>query len=528
MSSTKDAALRYLEAGLSVIPVRPDKKPHIKWEKYQRQQPSEEEIERWYAQLPNAGVAVVCGAVSGEIAVLDVDDADFSAWLENSCHGVLSKSWTVRTGSGKLHYYLRSRRPVLTTKLKTEEGITLADIRGNGREPKGPSYVLAPPSAYDTKGIKSKYTTIFGGPEAIATVADAKAFFLKLASRFENGVPSREVREKKEAEEFEPVGTRLADSEILPPADEVEEARLLDRLEHSCLNGVKRRALLEDPNPRGYWRTKMKADKSGLDYSAIDYESMNWLLEAGFGMDDCRRFFATFPLGAYRYRNNTNGKTYGERYFKVTYANAAENQARKAEAAKEAAGDNFTVVSVKKLPYDSPTYEVVINPKDGIVPNPKSSGYPRTVVLDLDTIHREGLFRKTVSGVVDFEPQFSANQIKDFSKFTGALLGMMTRDPVPEEATRRGLLKKMLQQLLDDNLDRVKPENTADARIGWIIDGKIYLQGSKLIVKLQITLGKAAPTGEDVWELLRGAGATTMETTDGELWQLSEGFLKEK
>ena len=40
-----DAALKYEEMGYSVIPVKPDKKPYIKWEKYQAEKTTALQIE---------------------------------------------------------------------------------------------------------------------------------------------------------------------------------------------------------------------------------------------------------------------------------------------------------------------------------------------------------------------------------------------------------------------------------------------------------------------------------------------------
>ena len=39
--SVKKAALEYLARGFSVIPVKPDKKPYIKWEEFQKRHPDQ-------------------------------------------------------------------------------------------------------------------------------------------------------------------------------------------------------------------------------------------------------------------------------------------------------------------------------------------------------------------------------------------------------------------------------------------------------------------------------------------------------
>lgn len=66
-------ALNYLQKGLNVIPVRPDKKPHLKWEKYQTQQVTEDEVREWWQKWPRANIACVTGQISGGLYVLDAD-----------------------------------------------------------------------------------------------------------------------------------------------------------------------------------------------------------------------------------------------------------------------------------------------------------------------------------------------------------------------------------------------------------------------------------------------------------------------
>lgn len=72
-----ETALRYARAGLSVLPVRSDgsKAPALKtWEPLQKRLPTEDEIREWFGNGARRGVAVVCGAVSGGLYALDLDD----------------------------------------------------------------------------------------------------------------------------------------------------------------------------------------------------------------------------------------------------------------------------------------------------------------------------------------------------------------------------------------------------------------------------------------------------------------------
>ena len=65
-------ALAYQEKGLSVIPVRSDKKPFLKWEEHQKRIAEPEEIKSWFKKWPEANVGIVTGRISG-VDVIDVD-----------------------------------------------------------------------------------------------------------------------------------------------------------------------------------------------------------------------------------------------------------------------------------------------------------------------------------------------------------------------------------------------------------------------------------------------------------------------
>jgi len=70
-----DAALQYRDWGFSVIPVQKNKKPYIKWEPYQKEKASPEQIKQWWKKWPNANVALITGAISADLVVADADSA---------------------------------------------------------------------------------------------------------------------------------------------------------------------------------------------------------------------------------------------------------------------------------------------------------------------------------------------------------------------------------------------------------------------------------------------------------------------
>src|SRR5438876_10417025 len=83
-SPTYQVALAALEAGMSVLPIRPDgtKQPALSgWKRYQQEMPPQALVEKWFRQ-PQRGLALVTGYISGGLIALDFDDlATFHAWL---------------------------------------------------------------------------------------------------------------------------------------------------------------------------------------------------------------------------------------------------------------------------------------------------------------------------------------------------------------------------------------------------------------------------------------------------------------
>lgn len=115
-------ARAYRKAGLSIFPLDPgSKRPFgaergraMKWEHYQRAIASENEIAGWWAPLydgrvPN--IAIVGGAVSGNLAVLDFDDLELFARFTALYPGIVQATKIARTGKG-FHVYLRTDEPM--------------------------------------------------------------------------------------------------------------------------------------------------------------------------------------------------------------------------------------------------------------------------------------------------------------------------------------------------------------------------------------------------------------------------------
>lgn len=145
-----EAARCYLSAGLSVIPIRADgsKAPALKTgevEQYRERFAIEEELLRWFAPERAVGVAIVCGKISGNLAVLDFETTPaWERWLERamttSAVGMIATLPIVKTPKGGRHLYCRIADGwvaggKLAMRTKNE---TLIEVRGQGH------YVLAP------------------------------------------------------------------------------------------------------------------------------------------------------------------------------------------------------------------------------------------------------------------------------------------------------------------------------------------------------------------------------------------------
>ncbi len=148
------AAEQYFNEGLTIIPLNypryvgddDAKKPAFDifknegWQKYQNERASLDEIKAWFSTAHN--VAVVCGSVSGNLAVIDIDDGEtarkIAKKIEDAGLKELLETRFVRSGKGVHIYYWITGGTVKTSIRATDE----VDIKGEG------GYVVAPPSVH--------------------------------------------------------------------------------------------------------------------------------------------------------------------------------------------------------------------------------------------------------------------------------------------------------------------------------------------------------------------------------------------
>jgi len=119
--------------GFSVIPVKKNKKPFIKWTDYQTVKPTHKQVNDWWKKWPNANIGIITGKISG-LSVVDCDseagrDA-INLFLPETFMTPISK-----TPKG-WHYYFRYQ-PGLSNSVRS---LNDCDVRTDG------GYVIAPPS----------------------------------------------------------------------------------------------------------------------------------------------------------------------------------------------------------------------------------------------------------------------------------------------------------------------------------------------------------------------------------------------
>ncbi len=166
-----EIARAYVGAGLNVIPIKADgtKKPPIPWKEFHTRMATDAELVRWFGDRPGSvGIAILGGAISGGLEILDFDDgAIWERWralVDVQFPGLLEHTPRVRTPGGGVHLYYRVRQPRGNTKLaRDENGETLIETRGEG------GYVLAPgcPAACHPAGklyLREGVVSILGPP----------------------------------------------------------------------------------------------------------------------------------------------------------------------------------------------------------------------------------------------------------------------------------------------------------------------------------------------------------------------------
>lgn len=192
------------QQGISVIPIKTDgsKSPPIRWTLYQSQIARPDELSHWQDQ--RYGFAVVCGKISGNLEVIDVDDPNLlEAWKELVAGEVggdlVNRLVIVQTPDG-YHVYYRCQEGIEgSQKLAQRKGadslVTLIETKGEG------GYVILPSSPPECHPDNLPYNLIRSNFAKIPNVtAENRASFHNCARALsEYFSPKRTVSEPSDS-----------------------------------------------------------------------------------------------------------------------------------------------------------------------------------------------------------------------------------------------------------------------------------------------------------------------------------------
>jgi putative DNA primase/helicase len=189
------SALSYCNNGLSIIPIRPDgsKAPAVRWQPYQDVPPTIEEVKVWFnSPYQSYGVGIVAGRASGNLEVLDFDDAQaFTAWqglIREQHLALLERLVLIETPSGGAHVLYRCDLIEGNQKLaqrQIDASIkTLIETRGQG------GYIVAPGSPVACHLSSKAYRFTQGDAAAIPRISeDDRETLLNIARSLNEYVP---------------------------------------------------------------------------------------------------------------------------------------------------------------------------------------------------------------------------------------------------------------------------------------------------------------------------------------------------
>ena len=183
MSKILETALQLAAHGISVVPVATDgsKRPGIpSWKEYQNRKATPDELLAWFQAAE--GVGVICGAVSGNLEMLELEGRavagkmhlDIAEIAKNSglesLWNKLNSGYVETTPSGGLHWLYRIDGEVPgNTKLARRPGENggidvLAETRGEG------GFVIVAPTNGTCHPSGGAWTLLIGGPSSIPTI----------------------------------------------------------------------------------------------------------------------------------------------------------------------------------------------------------------------------------------------------------------------------------------------------------------------------------------------------------------------
>ncbi len=121
---------------LCMIPCKPKTKiPAVPWKEYQTKK---------YLGItyPEQNYAVICGAISGNLVVIDIDDPELVNVIFKDFEGIKKNTLVVKTGSGGYHIYVINKGVKIQTKRLDDKNRRHLDIQSEG------CYVIGPGSIH--------------------------------------------------------------------------------------------------------------------------------------------------------------------------------------------------------------------------------------------------------------------------------------------------------------------------------------------------------------------------------------------
>jgi len=152
------------------------KTPRVKWQHYQKIQPSQDEIKQWHSQYPLANWAAITGIT---FAVVDADSDDAVNWIDAGAITRTPLKQTTPRGGAHYFYSLGS------TLIRNSAGLNKLDVRGDG------GYVMVAPSHGYVMTCDEQYAV--GGMDDLPALVDND---LQMMHVFNTGSKVESIRDK--------------------------------------------------------------------------------------------------------------------------------------------------------------------------------------------------------------------------------------------------------------------------------------------------------------------------------------------
>lgn len=225
------AAAELLAAGFSVIPIRADgsKVTSLRsWNPYREHLSTPAEHDRWFAPGKETGLAVVCGKVSGNVLMIELEgEAVENGWTDRIAQTMqdaglgaawaqLTTGWAEQSPSGGIHYHVRVnggpcpkntkliQRPAVEgdrdkdgTQVPLGRPVVLAETRGEG------GYAVRAPSRGKVHACGKPYVRLTGSPAAVPVMDHETVQALLDTLKSLDAMPAREAAGKHPAARHE-------------------------------------------------------------------------------------------------------------------------------------------------------------------------------------------------------------------------------------------------------------------------------------------------------------------------------------